>query len=130
MRNNNSKVLETITAVTLIDNSTIEIHIDQDIEFELEHAIQLNDKIYEIGGNRKFYQLTIFGNRSVPTKEARSYSISQEGSRFKMAEAIVVKTLSQKMVFNFMINVERPSVRTKLFTCPNEAREWLGSLNS
>ena len=83
----------------------IEIHINKDIEFELEHAIQLNDKIYDIGGNQQFYQLTIYGNRTVPSKEARTYFISEEGSRFKIVEAIVAESLSQKMVFNFMINV-------------------------
>ncbi len=122
--------METIAEVSIIDDSMIEIHIDKDIDFELEHAIQLNVKIHEIGENRKFYQLTVYGCRTVPSREARTYSISPEGSRFKMAEAIVVKSLSQKMVFNFMINVERPSIRTKLFTCENEAKEWLESLNS
>ena len=130
LRNNNATLLNTVSSITLIDNSTLEVHIDQDIEFELKDAVQLNDRIYEIGENRKLYQLTVYGDRTVPSKEARTYSISEEGSRFKMAEAIVAESLSQKMVFNFMINVERPSVRTKLFTSVDEAKEWLKSLQA
>jgi len=128
LRHENHILLGTFSSVSLVDDSTIEIRIDKDVEFELAHAIELNDKVGEIGGNRKLFHLTIFGNRSVPSQEARTYSISEEGSRYKLAEAIVVKSLSQKMVFNFMINVERPSVRTKLFTSVEEAREWLTSL--
>ena len=122
--------MDTISTISLLDDTTIEVSIDRDIDFELEHAIQLNDKIYETGEGRKFYQLTIYGSRTVPSKEARTYAISEEGSRLKIAEAIVAKSLSQKMVFNFMINVERPSVRTKLFTSADEAKEWLKSLKS
>jgi hypothetical protein len=47
-----------------------------------------------------------------------------------MAEAIVVQSLSQKIVFNFMINVERPIARTKLFTDVQAAQDWLKSINN
>ncbi|MFK7783641.1 MAG: hypothetical protein AB8B56_00925 [Crocinitomicaceae bacterium] len=128
LRNENATLLNTTFSICLADNSTLEVYIDHDLEFELEHAIQLNDKIYEIGSNEKYYQLTIYGDRTVPSKEARTYSISKEGSQHKLAEAIVVTSLSQKMVFNFMINIERPLVRTKLFTHVDEAKKWLNSL--
>jgi hypothetical protein len=128
LRHENQILLDTITSISLIDHSTVEIRIDEDVEFELTHARELNDRIAELGGNRKYYQLTVFGTRSIPSKEARIYCTSPEGSRYKHAEAIVVNSLSQKMVFNFMINVERPSVRTKLFTSEEEAKEWLNSL--
>lgn len=128
LRNNNHVLLNDISEVYLLDEATIEVRIKNDIEFELDDAVHINEHIQEVGESQKLFQLTIFGNRTVPSKEARSYSISEFGSRFKMAEAIVVESLSQKMVFNFMINVEKPSVRTKLFTSIQEARDWLNSL--
>lgn len=129
MKNNNHLLLNGISSVTLIDTTTVEIRIDQDIDFELDDAIRTNEIVQKIGASRILYHLTIFGNRTVPSKQARTYSISEIGSRFKKAEAIVVESLSQKMVFNFMINVEHPSVLTKLFTDRDNAREWLQSLN-
>ncbi|PHR34991.1 MAG: hypothetical protein COA38_03405 [Fluviicola sp.] len=129
MRNNNPLLLSDISSVILIDEATVEIRIDQDIDFELDDAIRMNQIIQEIGASRILYHLTIFGNRTAPSKQARTYSLSEIGSRFKKAEAIVVQSLSQKMVFNFMINAEHPSVRTKLFTDRDNARKWLQSLN-
>jgi hypothetical protein len=128
LRNDNTTVLNSIFSVTLTDSSTLEVQIDKDIEFELDHAIQLNDRIRDISEREKYFQLTVYGSRTVPSKEARNFALSQEGSQHKLAEAIVVESLSQKMVFNFMINVERPSIRTKLFTCIEEAKEWLDSI--
>lgn len=128
MRQNNISILNGISRVTLRDDAILETCIEKDQEFELEDAQEVLNTVKKIGQSNKFLHLTIFGNRTVPSKEARKFSISQQGSQFKLAEAIVVQSLSQKMVFNFMINVERPTVRTKLFTCAEEAKEWLKSL--
>lgn len=129
MKNNNELVLNDISAITLLNESTAEIRIQKDEEYELEDAIRTTQTVEQIGRGRQLMHLTIYGDRTVPTKEARNYCISELGSRYKTAEAIVVQSLSQKMVFNFMINVERPIVRTKLFTSIDEAKNWLSSLN-
>lgn len=128
MRHNKTALLDNISTVTLVDHEMIETRIKKDIEFGLEDAKRNRDFVQEIGQGKKWLHLTVFGERSVPSKEARNFCTSEEGSQFKLAEAIVVQSLSQKMVFNFMINVERPSVRTKLFTSIDEAKEWLNSL--
>lgn len=125
LKNDNSILLNDISRVTLFDDALIEIKIQKDIEFELDDAIRTTNAVEQITQGRRLLHLTIFGERTVPTKEARSFYISEIGSRFKSAEAIVVESLAQKMVFNFMINVESPTVRTKLFTSRDEAIEWL-----
>lgn len=119
-----------ISSITLLDHCTVEIRVEKDQEIDLETAISITNSIGELGNGRRLFYLTVFGERTVPSKQARDFFISEIGSRYKMAEAIVVTSLSQKMVFNFMINVERPSVRTKLFTDENEAKNWLKSLNN
>lgn len=130
MRHTKTALLEGISKITLLDELTIETRIEKDIEFNLQDAIRTNDAIEEIGNGRKLFHLTIYGDRTVPSKEARSFVTSDQGSCYKLAEAIVVGSLSQKMVFNFMINVERPNVRTKLFTSVQDAKDWLQSLQN
>lgn len=130
MKKDNNALLNTISTITLLDETTVEIKIKKDQEYELDDAIYATNSIEILGKGEQLFYLTIYGDRTIPTKEARDYCISDAGSRFKLAEAIVVKSLSQKMVFNFMINVERPSVRTKLFTDTHKAKDWLKSLNN
>ena len=130
MKNKNEIVLNDISAITLLNEITAEIRIQKDEDYELEDAICTTQSVEQIGRGRQLFYLTIYGDRTVPSTEARNYCMSELGSRFKQAEAIVVKSLSQKMVFNFMINVERPTVQTKLFTCVDEAKYWLQSLQA
>ena len=114
----------------MIDQSTIAINIESDIEFELEDAKRVVQSIQALANEKKLYHLLIFGDRTVPSREARQYFISREGCINKQAEAIVANSLAQKMVFDFMINVERPLVRTKLFTSEIEALAWLQTLQN
>lgn len=130
MKKDKTKLLTDISSITLLDHITVEIRIEKDQELELADAIHATNSVGELGEGRRLFHLTLFGDRTIPTKEARDFCISDVGSRYKMAEAIVVNSLSQKMVFNFMINVERPSVRTKLFTNEQDAKNWLKSLNN
>lgn len=129
MKNVHTTIMNDISRVTLLDKTIVEINIQNDIEFELDDAICTTNFVEAITCGNKCYHLTVFGERTIPSKEARAYCTSEMGSRLKLAEAIVVESLSQKMVFNFMINVEGPFVRTKLFTNRTEAIDWLHSLN-
>ena len=130
MRANNQIILTGISEISLLSESIAQIRVQKDEEYDLTDAISTTESVGLIGQGRQLLYLTIYGDRTVPSKEARNYCISEIGSRYKMAEAIVVKSLSQKMVFNFMINVERPSVRTKLFTHVQEAKDWLKSISA
>lgn len=122
--------IKEIFKLQLIDQHTIAVNIDSDTEFELEDAKRVHTAIQEEVNERKLYHLILFGDRTVPTREARQFCMSKEGSVNKLAEAIVASSLAQKMVFDFMINVERPIVRTKLFTSEIEALAWLQSLQN
>ncbi len=114
----------------MIDQHTIAINIDADTEFELDDAKRVYKAIEAEASEQKLYHLIIFGDRTVPTREARHFCMSKEGSVNKLAEAVVASSLAQKMVFDFMINIERPIVRTKLFTSEIEALAWLQSLQN
>lgn len=128
LKGRNATLLNNLSTVRLVNNDTAEIRIQGDVEYELNDALETTSSVEQLGGGEKLFYLTIFGDRTIPSPEARNYCISENGSRFKAAEAIVIRSLSQKMVFNFMINVERPLVETKLFSNSKDAQAWLSSL--
>jgi len=45
-----------------------------------------------------------------------------------MADAFVIKSLSQKIVANLMIKINKPSVPTRFFDKIEDAEKWLLSL--
>ena len=130
MRKAPHETAKDIFKLEMIESNTIAINIEADREFELEHAKCIYEAIQTYAEGKKLYHLFIFGDRTVPTREARHFFTSRERCVDKQATAIVANSLAQKMVFDFMINVERPSVRTKLFSSEIEALVWLQSLQN
>lgn len=114
-----------ISRVTLTRENVLEIVIDADFEFDIEDAQEVLDATKFLANGRTLPHLYLIGARTLPSKSARQLSSSKKGSKYKSAEAIVVNTLSQKMIYNFMINVEKTAVPTKLFNNEADAREWL-----
>lgn len=130
MRHEHSLVANDVFQIQLIDECTVAIKVDHDVEFEIDDAKRVCDAVQQLSKGEKLYHLIIFGERTVPSPEARQFLISEAGCELKHAEAIIAHSLSQKMVFDFMINIERPFVRTKLFNSELEAYLWLQSLRN
>jgi hypothetical protein len=64
------------------------------------------------------------------TSDSREFSASKEGLRFSLAEALVVKNLAQKLIVNFYLKFNNPSVPSKAFNTEDEAIKWLLSFKS
>jgi hypothetical protein len=58
---------------------------------------------------------------------ARVFSASEEGSKYSVAEAFVVKSLSQRLIANFYVKVNKPPIPSKVFNSEKEAIKWLES---
>lgn len=59
------------------------------------------------------------------SKEAREWLASKETVGLKIAKAIVISSLGQRIIGNFYIKVNQPYTKTKLFTKREKALEWL-----
>lgn len=56
---------------------------------------------------------------------ARVFSASVEGSKYSIAEALVVKSLSQRLIANFYVKVNKPLKPSRVFNSEKEAIQWL-----
>ena len=61
------------------------------------------------------------------TKEARVFLSSDYGTKQVTAAALFIESPIAKMIGNFLINVNKPNVPTKLFTNKEDALNWLKS---
>lgn len=61
-------------------------------------------------------------------KEAREKGTTPEMLRYTKASAIVQNSLAHKIIANFIITVQRPSVVTKTFTSLVDALNWFDKL--
>ncbi len=121
-------IITRISTIELKDNDLLEISISKDQELEKSDIVDIINSAEVLGNGKRLKHLYIIDERTLPSQEARILSCSEYGSRFKKADAIVVTSLSQRMIFNFMINVEGTSVPSRLFSNRDEAILWLNSL--
>lgn len=118
-----------ISTVTLIENDVLEILIEGNQEIEIEDTQELVEAAGKLGGGKRLLSLIVVERGSLPTKEARDFSASNEGSKYKLAEAYVVQSLAQRIIGNFIVGVQSRTVPAKLFGNRVDALKWLKSLD-
>lgn len=119
----NSKVL-----IYKLKDDIIKVLIKDSASIEVEDLLEMKDFNKKLAGGKDYYLLFIAGKDSHISKEAREKSTGKEISENKLAQAFVVQSLAHKIIANFFINIQKPSMPTKMFTNEKEAIHWLKSL--
>ena len=83
----------------------------------------LNEAITFTNGER-YYALIDTSNHVETTVEGRNYYSTSELSKYRFADAFVVKSLAVKLVVNFYIKFNKPPVLSKTFNDKESALEW------
>lgn len=113
------------STVSLLEEGIIHIHIKRGSEFELTDAVQAVEAEGTLGGKKKYPVLIDCGEFASVDKEARIFSASPESKIYTLAEAIAFVSLGHKLVADFYIKHNKPSVETKSFPTNEEAIAWL-----
>lgn len=119
-----------ITELFLSKDDFLQMEIRANEDFNINDCHELINAAKEIGNGRKFYNLIIVGEHTLADNEARTLSCSALGSIYKLADAFVISSLSQRIIANFYMKVNKPFVPTKFFNKVEEAIAWLKELRS
>lgn len=101
----------------------IYIKIDDDVEVDLEDSKEHYEIVKKIFNRVPGYVITESGTNSTVTKEVREFV--QSIPVVSKAEAVVVNSLAQRLVINFMIKFHKPGKKIKVFNNVKAAVEWL-----
>lgn len=115
------------STISLCSDGIVEIITAPDFEFEIEHIKQNHAAIKEIAKNKKVLVLSIVGENGIASKAVREYVAKAPHKNFIKAEAFVIHSLSQKLMANFFLQVNKPIVPVKFFKSASEAEKWLMS---
>lgn len=83
------------------------------------------EKIGEITHGKKVPILCTADEFLLPDEEVRKYMANPESNPYSLASALIIKSLSQKLVGNFFMTVLKPARPIRLFTSKDEALKWL-----
>lgn len=109
----------------LRDDGILQTEIEDNTYFTMEDAEELIDAARIIGGGKRFRNLIITGDGTLVDSDARAYSSTKEGSKYKIADAFVISSYVQQLIANFIIKVHNPVVPTAYFRDKESAIKWL-----
>ena len=111
--------------VTLLQEGSLHIHLKEHTEITLNDALLALEKMGEISKGKKLPVFIDAGEFCTIDSEARIFSASEENNIYTLADAIAYSNLGQKLIANFYLNQNNPSVPTKVFSEKEEAVTWL-----
>lgn len=111
--------------VTLLEEGIVENVVKPGAVMDMEDILKLKTLNSSITNGRRYCILVTAGYLSTITKEARELSASAEFSVSTIAKALLVSSSGQRMVGNFYLQVNKPSIKTKLFSDREKALNWL-----
>jgi hypothetical protein len=129
------KILESktqgITTIERWDNGIVFIRTEDhsqmdadDVSFHFEYILSLGVK------NNSLKILTEPGLYSSISKEARELSAKPEMNKFTLGSAVVVKSVAQRLLINFIITfTHKQQMKMKIFDSREKAIDWLMSLS-
>ncbi len=104
--------------VTLKDNSAIEV----------EDIIEIKAANSKLTKGTDYGVIMDSGNFTSISAEARNLTATKEMEGKRIAMSIVINSLSQRLIVNFFLKINKPLVPTKSFSNEAEAREWIEAI--
>lgn len=111
--------------IELAADEFIIIRLNYGEEIDLDKAKIMKQKTYELLGDKKYVLLIDANTHIQATKEARDWGSRPEAHKNLIAQAFLIKSISNKLIGNFIIKFHKPAVNTRLFSDEKSALEWL-----
>lgn len=116
-----------VSTVEFWSNGIIYIRIDDNAEIQLEDSqAQYKFLLERYNGVDKHRVLVEPGRYTSISKEAREFSQKPEVNAMTLATAVIVRSLAQRIVINFMISViHQQTMKMRMFESKEKAIDWL-----
>lgn len=118
-----------VLTLSLFSNNIVQCEWVEDLyEIQIKHILLLKDGLKELGGGEKMRFYNNSKDFSKIDKEAMEYISKPEASEFTLANGVLVNNLAKKIMFNFFMKFNKPTVPTRAFRTKGEAFDWLLSV--
>lgn len=124
---------ETISSQTDIAYLTcrgnvITAEVKENVDISVEKMNELLQEAVRIAGFKKYFVIVDARAGFHSEADVRDYYASNEYAKYRYADAFIVKSLATRLMVNFYISFNKPSIPTKTFTDPEEAARWINEL--
>ena len=96
-----------------------------DVEIDVHHVEADYEASKKLTEDKKYIVLVLASQHTSITSEAQKKSMTKEKYKNVVAQAIVVHSLAQRILGNFMIKFIKYSMPCQLFSSKEKAIDWL-----
>ncbi len=116
--------------IVIEPNDVLFLQYKPDAHIELETIQEAKDFGLDLINHQPFYSMVDFTNRFVSmSPEAKTFAANDPDlCRLRIAEALLVNSLSMKLVANTYLAFNKPKTPTKAFTTKGGALVWFAKL--
>lgn len=108
-----------------VEESILRIRLLDNAEIDIEESKKMQEISISISENQKFVAMIDARAKVSVSKESREWGSTPEAQKNMYAQAIVVNSLANKLVGNFIIQFHKPLAKTRLFSDEETAIDWL-----
>lgn len=108
----------------LFSNGIYYVHVPKYQNIGLQ-VIYAGIQFIEDNGGGKFYNIFHFDSFSDVDPEVREWTSDSEGNNYTICDAIVIGSLSQKIMSDFYLRFNKPARPTKIFYSLEKATAWI-----
>ena len=109
----------------MIEEGILLVCLLEGAEISLEDSKLMLEISLSIKGGEKFVALVDARAEITVSKESREWSTTPEAQKNMVAQAILVNSLANRLVGNFIIKFHKPIAKTSLFSDEQAALVWL-----
>lgn len=111
--------------IRLLTPTIIENVIHDYAELDSADIIEIKEINKRLTGGKHYAVLVDSGMMTSITKEGRELSSSKDFQQQTTAKALLIRSLGHRIVGRFYIRVNKPHIRTKIFSDRDKAIQWL-----
>ncbi|PBQ31289.1 hypothetical protein CNR22_05760 [Sphingobacteriaceae bacterium] len=122
------EIIFSYAKVQLLDAKLVRIEVFGELVIDGKRTKELNDAIGILSKGKEILVLMMAEELTQVNEEAMAFSASEEGQRYTIADAMVVKSITQRVMANLYLSLNKPQKPSKIFNSEKDAVKWLLSL--
>ncbi len=112
-------------SVRLLTPTIVENIIHDNSDIDVKDIRQLKEINKRLTDGAKYAILVNSGMMTSITSEARELSANKDFQQETVAKALLIRSFGHRLVCRFYIKVNKPHIKTKIFSDRHKAVDWL-----
>ncbi|MEO6302581.1 MAG: hypothetical protein ABIP51_05375 [Bacteroidia bacterium] len=123
--NTHQKVVTEKFEITLLEKGIIENHVFPQITIDAPDILEIKKYNLALAQNNPYVVLVTSRHLSGVTKAAMELTARKDFAEQTIGKALLIESTGHKIVGNFYLRVNKPYIKTKIFSDREKAMEWL-----